>query len=227
MENKVINIKIVAQVAHALQELKDKMVFVGGAVISLYTDDPAADELRPTADIDMAIQLTGYSEWVKLNERLSALGFSPNPKGHAICNYLYEDVEVDIMPTEDSAIGQSNRWYKPGFSSLQRVEVENQSIQILSAPYFLATKLEAFNGRGIDYRTSYDFEDVIYVIDNRTRVVEEVLQADEKVKTYIKGELQKVISNKYYEEIIRSQIHPLMMEERYPIVMEKLKQIIG
>ena len=56
MENKVINIKIVAQVAHALQELKDKMVFVGGAVISLYTDDPAADELRPTADIDMAIQ---------------------------------------------------------------------------------------------------------------------------------------------------------------------------
>lgn len=44
MENKTINIGIVEKVAIALQELKDKMVFVGGAVISLYTDDPAADE---------------------------------------------------------------------------------------------------------------------------------------------------------------------------------------
>ena len=46
MENRVINIAIVAEVAEALKELKENMVFVGGAVISLYTDDPAADELR-------------------------------------------------------------------------------------------------------------------------------------------------------------------------------------
>ena len=32
MENKTINIKLVAQVAEALKELKDQMVFVGGAV---------------------------------------------------------------------------------------------------------------------------------------------------------------------------------------------------
>lgn len=56
MENKVINIKIVARVARALKELKDQMVFIGGAVISLYADDPSADEIRPTADIDMAIR---------------------------------------------------------------------------------------------------------------------------------------------------------------------------
>jgi hypothetical protein len=43
MENKVINIKIVAQVARALKELKDQMVFIGGAVISLYADDPSAE----------------------------------------------------------------------------------------------------------------------------------------------------------------------------------------
>ena len=57
MENRIINIAVVAEVAKALKELKDQMVFVGGAVVSLYTDDPAADEIRPTADIDLTLKL--------------------------------------------------------------------------------------------------------------------------------------------------------------------------
>lgn len=31
MHNKIINLDLVAQVAHGLRELKDKMVFIGGA----------------------------------------------------------------------------------------------------------------------------------------------------------------------------------------------------
>lgn len=51
MENKTINIQTIAEVARGLKELRTKMVFVGGAVISLYTDDEAAEEIRPTGDI--------------------------------------------------------------------------------------------------------------------------------------------------------------------------------
>ena len=65
MHNKVINLALVAQVAKGLKELKDKMVFIGGAVISSYTDDPSADEIRPTSDIDMTINLANYAEWAK------------------------------------------------------------------------------------------------------------------------------------------------------------------
>jgi hypothetical protein len=72
MHNKVINIALVAQVAHGLKELREKMVFIGGAVISLYTDDPAADEIRPTKDIDMTIDLVNYAAWAKMQERLAA-----------------------------------------------------------------------------------------------------------------------------------------------------------
>ena len=49
MQNKVINLALVAEVEKGLKELNEKMVFIGGAVISLYTDDSAADEIRPTA----------------------------------------------------------------------------------------------------------------------------------------------------------------------------------
>lgn len=225
MENKIINIRMVAEVARALQELRTKMVFVGGAVISLYTDEPAADEVRPTSDIDMTLQLAGYVEWAKVQKRFTELGFSPDPHGHAICSYLYKNISVDIMPSEDGPIGPSNRWYKPGFDYLQEVSIENETIKILSAPYFLATKFEAFHTRGGDYRTSYDFEDIIYVIDNRIGIVEEIRNADETVRSFLKEELTKIINDPYSEEIIRTQIHPLMVDERFPIVLEKIIQI--
>lgn len=225
MENKTINIRMVADVAKALQDLNEKMVFVGGAVISVYTDDPAADEIRPTSDIDMAIKLTTYADWVKLSSRLLELGFNPNPEGHATCSFLFNDIEIDIMPSQPGALGSTNRWYEPGFESLQEIKVNEQTIQVLSAPYFIATKFEAFRSRGTDYRTSHDFEDVIYIIDNRTSIVEEVLQADAVVRQYIREECTKILSDRNFPEIISVHIHPIMLSERLAIVIEKLKKM--
>ena len=227
MENKTINLALVAKVAQALGALNEKVVFVGGAVVSVYADDPAADLVRPTDDIDFTIQLTGYNDWVKLNEQLMQLGFLPNPDGHAMCNYLFEGIEIDVMPAEDSPIGVANRWYKPGFASIKKVIVHHQEINVLSLPYFIATKLEAFNDRGGDYRYSHDFEDVIYVIDNSTTIIEEITVADKSVKNYIQDELQRVLKNPNMAEIIQCQLHPNTVTGRYPIVLEKIKQIVA
>lgn len=218
---------MVAKIASALKDLLPKMVFVGGATISLYTDDRAAEEIRPTSDIDMTVQLTGYSAWATLQEDLTKLKFHPDPERQAMCGYLYEGISVDIMPSEDGPVGKSNSWYKPGFSHLVKATTYDQEINILSSPYFLATKFEAFNDRGGDYRTSHDFEDIIYVLDNRTTVAEEILSADERVRTFLTNELSKVTSSPYAEEYIRAHIHPIMVEERYPILLEKLKKIVG
>jgi hypothetical protein len=46
MKNKTINIGVVKKIAVALKHLRSKVAFVGGAMISLYADDPAADEVR-------------------------------------------------------------------------------------------------------------------------------------------------------------------------------------
>jgi hypothetical protein len=102
MENKTINLAVIAEVARALQNLKERIVFVGGAVVSLYTDDPAADEIRPTADIDLTINLVNVSDWSRLQEDLVSLGFYPDPFGHSIVSYKYNNIPIDIMPAEDS-----------------------------------------------------------------------------------------------------------------------------
>ena len=227
MHNKVINLALVAQVANGLKELNDKMVFIGGAVISLYTDDLAAEEIRPTSDIDMTINLANYAEWAQMQERLSELGFYPDPQGQSICSYKYQDIAIDIMPADDSSIGVSNIWYKPGFKYLQKKALEDgTSINILPTPYFLATKLEAFKDRGKnDFYGSHDFEDIIYLIDNRTTIVEEILNADEEIRQYIKEELTLIKNHKQADEIIAMHIHPLIREERFKILMEKIEMI--
>jgi len=227
MENKVINIATVAEVAKALKELKDQMVFVGGAVVSVYTDDPSANEIRPTGDVDLTINLLNFSDWTQMQERLAELGFSPDPNGHAICSYLYKGISVDIMPSEDGPIGPANRWYKVGFQNLETTKVEGQDISIFSAPCFLATKFEAFKDRGTDYRTSHDFEDVIYVLDNRTTIVEEIKNDQPEIKKFLKEEFAKVYNSSNFEEIITSHVHPLIFDDRLPIITSKIESIIA
>lgn len=227
MENRTINIGVVAEVAQALKDLKDQMVFVGGAVVSLYTDDPAADEIRPTADIDLTLNVVNLSNWSALQEKLSSLGFHPDPLGHAICSYRFKDIPVDIMPAEDGPLGPANKWYKLGFADLWTVKAKEESIQILPAPCYLATKFEAFNDRGKDYRTSHDFEDIIYIIDNRTSIVEEIKNTLPEIKSYLQSELLKLGNNPNYDEILSAHIHPLIIADRAPIVKEKITQILS
>lgn len=227
MENRTINIAVVAEVAQALKEIKQDMVFVGGAVVSLYTDDPAADEIRPTQDIDMTLNIVNLSHWEKVQARLGALGFHPDPFGHTICSYKYKDIPVDIMAAEDGPLGPANRWYKIGFENLWTAKAKDQEIFILSAPCYLATKFEAFNDRGTDCRTSHDMEDIIYVLDNRINIVEEITKDDTRIAQFIKEQLQNLINKGLMQEVLMAHIHPLMIEERLPIVEDKITQILN
>ncbi|WP_291856977.1 nucleotidyl transferase AbiEii/AbiGii toxin family protein [Marinilabilia sp.] len=227
MKNRTINIGVVAEVARILKDFKDHVVFVGGAVVSLYADDPAADEIRPTQDIDMTLNIINLSNWADIQDKLASLGIHPDPFGHAICSYRYKDIPIDIMPAEDSPLGPANRWYKIGFDNLRIEKVHDQVIQILPTPCYLATKFEAFNDRGKDYRTSHDMEDIIYVIDNNSKIVEEIQNTDKRIKNYLIEQLQTIEEKQLLEEVIMSHVHPIMLEERMPIVIEKINKILG
>ena len=77
MENKSINLDIVKKIAVALKHLRPKVAFVGGGMISLYADDRAADEVRPTTDIDLSLTLESYGAWAKLQEGLARSDSDP------------------------------------------------------------------------------------------------------------------------------------------------------
>lgn len=164
-----------------------------------------------------------------MQERLAELNFYPDPQGQSIYSYKYQDISIDIMPADDSSIGVSNSWYKLGFKLLQSIKLpEGVHINILPPPYFLATKLEAFKDRGKnDFYGSHDYEDIIYFLDNRTTIVEEIRTAENDVKEYIKQELSAIKKHPQAEEILAIHIHPLVREERFKILIEKIEKILS
>ena len=87
---------------------------------------------------------------------------------------------LDVMPTHERILGFGNPWYHPALTSAQTVVLPTgERIRAVTAPYFLATKLEAFARRGHgDYLASVDMEDIITVIDGRPEIVGEMTGAD-------------------------------------------------
>ena len=54
--------------------MANKILFVGGATVSLYTDRPFG-EMRPTDDVDILIELVDYTGFTQVEEQLRRKGF--------------------------------------------------------------------------------------------------------------------------------------------------------
>lgn len=62
---------------------------------------------------------------------------------------------------------------------------DNLIIKSVTAPYFLATKIEAFKTRGKnDFLGSHDFEDIITVIAGCMNIADEVALANRDLKIH-------------------------------------------
>jgi predicted nucleotidyltransferase len=190
------NIERIKTIFDALGDLQSQAVFVGGATVSLYADVQAF-EVRETDDVDVIIQLANYPQHVRFEEQLRERGFVDDVTSRIRGRFKVKGVTVDVIPTEDVAMGFKNIWYPEGFTEAMSHAIdENTDVKILSAPYFIATKLEAFKSRGKkDGRTSQDFEDIVYVLENRTSIWEEIRGSREKLKGYLINEFKILLSN--------------------------------
>ncbi|MFZ4477533.1 MAG: hypothetical protein ACOYPR_20230 [Saprospiraceae bacterium] len=223
-----LNLEAIRLVAYGLKELKEKVVFVGGAVLGLYIDHPNSDPVRFTKDIDLTIELANLSAWATLQVRLAELGFFPKSDDSVICRYLFNGVIVDLMPTIDSPFGPTNIWYAPGFQQAIYKEIEpGLSIKMLTLPYFIATKFVAFHGRGGDPRMSHDFEDIIFLCLNCSNIVSAIQETDTPVKSFLILEFQKIWSDQYREEIICCHLQPERIAHQIKVISKNIIDIIN
>jgi predicted nucleotidyltransferase len=227
MKSIEINKEAIELVAIGLKDLKDNMVFVGGAIVSLYADYPTGEEIRVTSDIDMTTEIAHFQEWAVLNEQLIARKFNPDPQGHAMIRYTYKDIPVDIIPDGAViAVGETNRWYAFGYDDVRTVKVNSQEIQIFGPAIFIATKFEAFKNRGRDYRTSHDIEDIIFVLQNNEGIVEDIANTHGEVITFLKEQLHLLITTPSSDEMLAAHIHPEQLAESLPLLKAIINAII-
>lgn len=228
MNNHLTNLEGLRVVATALAELNEKVVFVGGATVSLYANDPAAAEPRPTDDIDVVVEVATYSEFSsKIEERLRQLGFTNDQESRVICRYKIRGLTVDVMPTDPSVLGFSNRWYKEGVAQSVNYQIdEQQSIRILSTPYFIATKLEAYKSRRRGQaRMNSDFEDIVYVFDNRNELLREISESPELLRSYLQEEITVLQNDPNVEENVYGHLEPRTASQRTQRILKIWSQI--
>lgn len=227
IKNTIINRGVLKKIAVALQELNQQVVYVGGAVVSLYINDPAADDVRPTKDVDISVSLATLGELETLRENLTRKGFIQTAEEDVICRFRYEDVKVDVMNTKAIGWAPANPWFAPGYRVKQAVVIDEQTLHILPLPYFLASKFTAYKGRGgNEPRTSHDFEDVVYILDNCTDIVQQLINMPADVKPFLKEQLQAMLTDEVKQEAITGNLFYENREARFQKIMQNLKKIV-
>ena len=222
--NNIVRIKAIAGL---LEQLKEDVVFVGGATVALYADSIAA-EARPTDDVDVIIELMSYRGYVELDERLRAAGFVNDAESGVICRYQIQGIIVDIMPTHPEVIGFSNKWYPAGFKEAISIKVDDRSVKIFSLPFFIASKLEAFKSRGKgNYLFSSDFEDIVYVLENNSQAEDLLLNASPEVLPYLQDAFAEMLADQNFEEGLTAHLEPNTSAQQFSKIEAMLKAVAG
>jgi len=203
------NLAMIETAAAGLEPLLDQVVFIGGASACLHIHDLAAPLLRPTEDVDCVMALASRIEYSQVEKQLRSLGFAHVMEpGHPICRWRYQGVLVDIMTDDPAILGFTNRWYNEGIANAKRIKLPSgRTILCFSLPYFIASKIEAFESRGTDYRTSHDIEDIIIVLDGQLDFYE-IEEAPVAVASYLRDKFTKALANRNFTECVHGHLPP-------------------
>lgn len=223
------NLELLKVAAKLLRPVLDELVFVGGCATGLLVSDQAAGEVRPTFDVDAIAEITSYVEYTTFGERLHKLGFSEDAsEGAPICRWQHGQIKLDLMPLDETILGFSNRWYKAAMDTANEFEIERDiRIRVVTAPYFCATKLEAFKGRGKgDYLASHDLEDLITVVDGRPELLEELRLVSEDVRSYIASAMGQILKARQFIDALPGYLLPdSASQARISQLLAKLTQM--
>lgn len=223
------NVEMLEQVARALGELCDELVFVGGCAAGLLCTSPHTPPPRATYDVDVVAEVTGLPAYHALEEKFALRGLvrdiSPNAP---ICRWRLGEVAVDLMPTDERILGFPNRWYPQAIADACDFELPGGSkIRLISAPAFLATKLEAFATRGKgDLMSSHDFEDIINVIEGRPGIKTEIAAAGGELADYLAARFSEIAGDPAFENTLPGLVvYDELYEERMRRVRERINLI--
>lgn len=220
---------LIARVVGEVEELHEQFIFAGGAITPLLLDDPGVREIRVTVDVDVIVEVLTRAEYQEIEEKLFARGFKNSLNG-PICRYESEQSVIDVMDT-CGIFGFVNSWFGEAVDFANSYQLRNgETIRLLSAPYFIACKLEAFRSsdrlNNNDVLASHDFEDIIAVVDGRTSICLEIQKSNAEVRSYIAAEFSKLRLSPTFEDGVYAHLpNDPASQKRIDLVLERIRSI--
>jgi len=223
------NLAMLEFMARKLGALKDDFVFLGGCATVLLVTDRSVPDLRTTLDVDCVVDVISLVHYHKIEKRLMKQGFKKSMNDDVICRWRFDDMILDVMPTDEKILGFGNRWYKTAIEKSVKHEIaDGLIVKSVSAPYFLGTKFEAFRTRGNnDFLLSHDFEDIITIVDGRIELFDEFVNTDSLLKRYLVNKVSDTLNNREFHLALPGHLanYGLLADERMQIVLDRLEKI--
>lgn len=198
-------------------------------MLGLLITDPAQPAIRPTEDVDLLAQVMALTGYHALGQELRSRGFLPDMRPEApICRWRVDEVTVDVMPTRSEILGFSNRWYPLAAATARPATLPSgRTVQIISPAAFVATKLEAFAGRGQgDHLFSHDLGDIISLVDGRESLLVELEGADAALRHYVGAAITQLLGIRAFRDALPGHLPgDSASQARLPELIDKLHRI--
>jgi hypothetical protein len=220
----------VRRVAEHLGDLVADVVFLGGATVGLLITETGAPVVRPTKDVDLIVEIGSWAEYTVLQQELRERGFREDTDEDApICRWMVDGIKVDVMPTDGEVLGFANRWYELGLRLAKPFPLTTMTtIRLITAPLFIATKLEAFFDRGDgDFQLSHDLEDIVAIVDGRPELRDEIKRSEAEVRDYLRARVRHLLADQYFRDSLPGHLAgDVGSQSRLPILVQRLEAIV-
>lgn len=229
------NLAILELVAQALGPVCQEVVFVGGCAAGLLLTQERPDRIRITEDVDIIAKALTPQDYRAVEQRVRAQGFVNDMRPDApICRWVYKNVSLDLMPTVDDILGFANRWYPLAIETATLLALPSGTqIKLISAPVFIATKLEAFKDRGKnsagqpDFLGSHDMEDIITVADRRPELLAECHAMPKHLRAYLSEEFSALFAHPDFQTTLAGHLpSDAASQQRLRNLIDTLRQFI-
>jgi hypothetical protein len=219
------NLRLLEEAATKLAPFLREIVFVGGVTLGLHITDKGAAPIRSTDDVDVIAEILTYVDYIAFSERLRKAQFTEDTSEEPLtCRWFHGKLKLDVLALSKEVLGYTNLWYERALNhAISFVLPSGQAIRVITAPYFLGTKMEAFRGRGQeDFLASHDLEDFVAVIDGRSTILEEIAGSPGDVREYLAEAARSLLSESRFLDAVPGFV---LDDGRVPLILERLNRL--
>jgi hypothetical protein len=95
-----------------------------------------------------------------------------------------------------------------------------KSIRVITAPFFLGTKMEAFRGRAkLDFQASHDLEDLVAVVEGRETLLEEIAASTLSLRRILADAAKMLLAESRFLDVLPGFV---LADERVPLIEGRL-----
>jgi hypothetical protein len=219
------NLRLLEEAAIKLAPFLQEIVFVGGVTLGLLITDKAAAPIRSTDDVDVIADIITYSDYIAFSERLREQHFTEDMSEEPLtCRWYHGRLKLDVLALREEVLGYTNIWYQGALDNAIPLTLPGgQIIRVITAPYFLGTKMEAFRRRGnMDFLASHDLEDFVAVIEGRSTLLQEIADSPSGLTEYLAEAVRGLLGESRFLDALPGFV---LDDTRVPLTLERLNQL--